>query len=204
MIGCGTTPPSSQDSQSITPPTDLLCSADLVFRLGRTLESEAIAAGTDKAVRYSHVGIVLRLADSVTVIHIEPDPNGNEQVRTENLEDFFAPDKAASGAIFRIKNLSQQQIGIIEHYALSAARSCIGFDHDYRLSDTTRMYCTELTEWAYLKADIELSEGQRHCLPLTAEPVILPRDILARKDMDLVWEFTYASDCDRSDTTDRN
>ena len=204
MIGCGTTPPFSQNAPTITPPADSLHSADLVFRLGRTLESEAIAAGSDKASRYSHVGIVLRSPDSAMVIHIEPAPNGNEQVRTENLEEFFAHSKAVSGAIFRIKNLSEQQRNIIEHYALAVAHSRISFDHDYRLSDTTQMYCTELTEWAFHKAGIELSEGRRHRLPLTAEPVILPRDILAREDMDLIWEFTYSSDYDRNGTTDRN
>lgn len=205
MIGCGTTPSAhTSHVHTVAISSDSLRSGDLAFRLGRTIESEAIAAGTEKAARYSHIGIVVRQADSITIVHIEPSPNSNEQVRNDRPEDFFAADRAASGAIFRIKNLSERQRDLIEHYALAGTHSLISFDHNYRLSDTTQMYCTELTEWVYLKAGIELSEGRRHRLPLTTEPIILPRDILAREDIDMVWEFTYYSNCDRSDTTDRN
>ena len=87
-------------------------------------------------------------------------------------------------------SLSDNQRAIITKHAIDAVNSPIRFDHDYSLSDTTRMYCTELTEWVFSKADIELSQGKRHHLPLTAEAVILPRDILSRNDLTIVWEFS--------------
>lgn len=193
IISCGTTPsaPLPQHAKVINPPIDSLRSADLAFRLGRTLQSEAIAAGADRASRYSHVGIIIRQADSLSVIHIEPCRDGDDRVKCETLEDFFAYDKAMSGAIVRIENLTTEQRNIIQQATLSVASSHIGFDHDYLRSDTTRMYCTELAEWAYSKADISLSEGRCHSLPLVAEPVILPQDILKRADIIKLWEFTY-------------
>ena len=192
IVSCGTTPSApTSHIPAVEIPSDSLCSADLVFRLGRTLQSEAIAAGADRETRYSHVGIIIRQADSLSVIHIEPCRDGDEMVKCEKLEDFFAYDKAVSGAIVRLENLTDEQRDRIQQAALSATLSHISFDHDYRLSDTTQMYCTELTEWAYSKADISLSEGRCHRLPLATEPVILPQDILRRTDIIKIWEFTY-------------
>lgn len=193
ITSCGTTPsvPSGHPITHLNIPVDSLCSADLVFRLGRTLQSEAIAAGADHTTRYSHIGIIIRQANNLSVVHIEPCRDGDEGVKRESLEDFFAPDKASAGAIVRLGNLSDSQCQIISQYLLLAVHSPISFDHDYRLSDTTRMYCTELTEWAYSKADITLSEGRCHRLPLASEPVILPQDILERADVVRIWEFTY-------------
>lgn len=193
ISSCGTTPsaPPPRCAKTIYPPIDSLHSADLVFRLGRTLQSEAIAAGADHTARYSHIGIIIRQANNISVVHIEPCRDRDERVKCETLEDFFAYDKAMSGAIVRIKNLTAEQRNQIQQAVLSAATSPISFDHDYRLSDTTRMYCTELTEWAYSKADITLSEGRCHRLPLASEPVILPQDILKRADVVRIWGFTY-------------
>ena len=193
ITSCGTTPsaPPPRCAKTIYPPIDSLCSADLVFRLGRTLQSEAIAAGADHTARYSHIGIIIRQANNLSVVHIEPCRDGDERVKCETLEDFFTYDKAMSGAIVRIKNLTAEQRNQIQQAVLSAATSPISFDHDYRLSDTMRMYCTELTEWAYSKADITLSEGRCHRLPLASEPVILPQDILKRADVVRIWGFTY-------------
>ena len=193
ISSCGTTPsaPPPRCAKTIYPPVDSLHSADLVFRLGRTLQSEAIAAGADHTARYSHIGIIIRQANNLSVVHIEPCRDGDERVKCETLEDFFAYDNAMSGAIVRIKNLTAEQRNQIQQAVLSAATSPISFDHDYRLSDTTRMYCTELTEWAYSKADITLSEGRCHRLPLASEPVILPQDILKRADVVRIWGFTY-------------
>ena len=191
LSGCGTTPsaPSLRHTEHLNIPIDSLRSADLAFRLGRTLQSSAIAAGSDKEARYSHIGIIIRQANDVSIIHIEPQRGGDESVRCECLEEFFAPDKASAGAIVRLDNLTCEQRQIISQYLLLAARSPIRFDHDYTLSDTTRMYCTELTEWAYSKAGITLSAGRRHTLPLASEAVILPSDILQRDDIIPIWAF---------------
>ena len=191
LSGCGTTPSASslQHTEHLNIPVDSLHSTDLAFRLGRTLQSSAIATGSDTDARYSHIGIIVRQADDVSVIHIEPQRGGDEGVRCERLEEFFADDKAVSGAIVRLDNLTCEQRQTISQYLLLAARSPIRFDHDYSLSDTTRMYCTELTEWAYSKAGVTLSAGRRHTLPLASEAVILPGDILQRDDIIPIWAF---------------
>ncbi|MBQ6988676.1 MAG: hypothetical protein IJN45_05960, partial [Alistipes sp.] len=58
LSGCGTTPsaPSLRHTEHLNIPIDSLRSADLAFRLGRTLQSSAIAAGANKEARYSHIG----------------------------------------------------------------------------------------------------------------------------------------------------
>ena len=66
-------------------PTEMLRSGDLVFRLGRSLESRVIASDG----KYSHIGIIIRKDSSTLVAHIEPSPNGSERTKYESLEDFF-------------------------------------------------------------------------------------------------------------------
>ena len=193
--GCDSTPspqPENHYAPSVIqlPSAEILLSGDIAFRLGRTLQSEAIAAGADQGMRYSHIGIVIKEGEQISIVHIEPEREGAERVKCESLEVFFATENAVSGAIVRVDSLSDNQRAIITKHAIDAVNSPIRFDHDYSLSDTTRMYCTELTEWVFSKADIELSQGKRHHLPLTAEAVILPRDILSRNDLTLVWEFS--------------
>lgn len=69
--------------------------------------------------------------------------------------------------------------------------SRILFDHDYLLSDSTRMYCTELVENIYSEVGISLSEGRRRTLPLVREPLILPSDIAQNKNLRTLWHLSY-------------
>ena len=118
-------------------------SGDVAFRLGRTIESRAIAADGG----YSHVGIIIRKDSTLQVAHIEPSCNGSELTKYESLEQFFHPDNASSGAVMRIENLESTQVAVVENYLFSCKD--ISFDHDYKLSDTTQMYCTELVYRAF-------------------------------------------------------
>jgi len=51
-------------------------------------------------------------------------------------------------------------------YALQKVAERVEFDGDYLLSDTTRLYCTELVWQAYLHQGIDLSQKRRHDVPL--------------------------------------
>lgn len=157
-------------------------SGDVAFRLGRTIESRAIAADGG----YSHVGIIIRKDSTLQVAHIEPSRNGSELTKYESLEQFFHPDNASSGAVMRIENLKSTQLAVVENYLFSCKN--ISFDHDYKLSDTTLMYCTELVYRAFLEIGIEIT-NVRHRVPLAQEEVILPTDIYKSDKLIEIWRY---------------
>lgn len=172
---CASTPPKI--------PTTEIRSCDLAFRLGRSIESSVIAANSN----YSHVGIIIERDSSLVVAHIEPSRDGNEQTRYESPEVFFHPDRASAGCVMRISELDSAQRHKIESYLLACKD--ITFDHDYTLSDTTQMYCTELVHRALMNVDVDLTHGIRHNVPIAKEAVILPSDILKDERLSMIWSY---------------
>lgn len=164
-------------------PISNLRSGDIAFRLGRTLESRAIAAEGG----YSHVGIVIRHDSTLQIAHIEPSRGGSELTKYESLERFFHPDNATSGAVMRIEGLGSEQQATVENYLFSCKN--ITFDHDYKLSDTTQMYCTELAFRAFSEIGIDITNGIRHRVPLAQEEVILPTDISNNDRLVEIWQY---------------
>lgn len=187
--GCGCT------SQPIVSPAlqiEKFTSGDIALRLGRTLQSEMIASSGDSRSRYSHIGIILFRGDSCYVVHIEPDDErAEDEILCEPIERFFASDVASAGCVMSYKTLSTAQRDHIIAQTHRLLESRILFDHEYLLSDTTQMYCTELVENIYLRACISLSEGRRHTLPLVREPLIMPSDIAQNKNLRTLWDFSY-------------
>ena len=61
----------------------------------------------------------------------------------------------------------------------------------YNLADTSQMYCTELVEFAYQKADICLSEGRRTQInvPAMGGTYLMPDDIAANKRLKILYSF---------------
>lgn len=179
--------------QQISPPTSSFATGDLAFRLGRTLQSSLIASSADDSTRYSHVGVILFRNDSCLVVHIEPkDDNLPDEIRCEPIEDFFSPQAAVSGCVMRHDSLTTTQQDRVAARAIELLNSRILFDHDYLLSDTEEMYCTELVESIFSSVGISLSQGRRHTLPLVAEPLILPSDIAQNGALTTVWRFSYS------------
>ena len=179
--------------QQITPTTSSLTTGDLAFRLGRTLQSSLIASSADDSMRYSHVGVILFRNDSCLVVHIEPkDDNLPDEIRCEPIEDFFSPQAAVSGCVMRHDSLTTAQQDRVAARAIELLNSRILFDHDYLLSDSEEMYCTELVESIFSSGGISLSQGRRHTLPLVAEPLILPSDIAQNGALTNIWRFSYS------------
>ena len=88
---------------------------DVVFRLGRTLESDAIASVAEDNFRFSHVGVVVGRGDSLRVVHIEPEREGAERIKAESLEEFFSLSRAVKGMVTSRKGISLEQCQIIEN-----------------------------------------------------------------------------------------
>lgn len=164
-------------------PVTEIRSCDLVFRLGRSIESSVIASQGN----YSHIGVIIERDSARLVAHIEPSRKGSEQTRYESVEEFFHPDKASAGCVMRIDELDSVQRLKIESYLLTCKD--ITFDHNYTLSDTTQMYCTELVHRALMTVNIDLTHGIRHNVPIAKESVILPSDMLRDERLTKVWSY---------------
>ena len=167
-------------------PTEELRVGDVAFRLGRTLQSDAIASVVEGESRYSHVGVVVGRGDSLRVVHIEPERDGEERVKMESVEEFFHPAVAVAGCVARYENLTEPQRQTIEREALRLHAKGVEFDHDYSLRDTSQMYCSELVDYVFRRADVVLT-SQRRRVPLVKEEVLFPTDML--NGLQQVWYY---------------
>lgn len=167
-------------------PTEELRAGDVAFRLGRTLQSDAIASVVENESRYSHVGVVVGRGDSLRVVHIDPERDGEERVKMERVEAFFHPAVAVAGCVARYGDLTEQQRQTIEREALRLYAKGVEFDHDYSLRDTSQMYCTELVDYVFRRANVALTE-QRRRVPLVKEEVLFPTDML--EGLQRVWYY---------------
>ena len=155
---------------------------DLVLRCGYGAESRVVTEASQSV--YSHIGILHY--DTLTVqwqvIHAVPGETKMgepEWLKAESISEFFATNRAIRGAWMRVDCPDSIAVAAVR-YALQKVVAKVEFDNDYLLSDTTRIYCTELVWQAYLHQGIDLSEGQRHEVPSffsTDGECIFPCDI---------------------------
>ena len=138
------------------------------------------------------MGIIVKDTSGWNVIHAVPGETDKEHpietIKKETLSQFFAPDKAISGAIFRLDSCQQEAV-----YAAKKAEQLfhknILFDHDYDTNDSTKMYCTELIWYVYQKTGIDISEGRRSAYPAMRYQYILPSDITDNQQLKQVFFF---------------
>jgi uncharacterized protein YycO len=150
---------------------------DLLFRRGRGTKTRAVLAA-DSAGIYSHVGIVCRTDSGLVAVHAVPG-EGREVVKAEWPEEFFAKERAVKGAVGRLQ-YDEEVLTAAAEYAMDAHRAEVEFDHDYDLTDTTSLYCTELVWRAFLSAGVDVSGGRRThiSVPPFVGDYIMPSDIL--------------------------
>jgi hypothetical protein len=164
---------------------------DLVLRCGRGVESRAVT--TASRAPYSHIGL-LHYDEGWMVVHVVPDeaPEGDrDTVKCEPIKEFFSPRKARQGAWMRIR-CSDSVAAAAVRYALQKQQAGVAFDNDYQLSDTQRLYCTELVYQSFLHQGIDITDGRRHqALPLFCQDsvVIYPNDISDSKHTLFVKPF---------------
>lgn len=122
---------------------------DVVFRRGDGAWTQYFIDCSSREKRFSHVGIVLsNNNEEVVIVHADADDwTGVGKVRTENWKGFFAG--AAECAVFRYDGEAK----IAEKIAANAARRIgTAFDFFFDLSETNRLYCTELVRLAINEA----------------------------------------------------
>jgi len=159
---------------------NILQEGDIVFRRGISIASRVVLLA-GKEGGYSHIGIIVKDSLDWKVIHAVPgetDKNNPEEIiKKEFLSQFFAPDRAVAGAIFRLDTMESIGFQAAQKAKILFERKLL-FDHQYDLEDSSKMYCTELIYFVYKYAGIDISEGRRSSYPAFREEFLLPEDIL--------------------------
>lgn len=151
---------------------------DLIFRTGRDLMARVVLAQGDEA-RYSHVGIVTMQGRDAFVVHAMPDEDARPGgVRKEHLAEFYAPSKASAVAVYRVEGLSEAERHAIADHALGQ----IGkpFDDNFRYSDDSSLYCTELVLKSLAAGKADLAPATETVQVLTIDESVYPPDALRR------------------------
>ena len=167
---------------------------DIVFRRGGGMTSHIVLAA-DRDGNYSHVGIVaMDSTCRAMVVHAvpgEPDFEGDpDRVKMDAPERFFSSEFTSIGEVCRVADAAVARRAA--QVALAVFKRRTLFDHEYDDRDTTRMYCTELIVYAYLRAGLALVGNERHEVylpPMVTADCIFPSDIRNSKHLERVVIF---------------
>lgn len=178
--------------RSILPDGIVLADGDVVFRRGTGLMSHTVVAADGG--RYSHVGIVVDSAGVKMIVHAVPDepdfPGDIDRVKMESPRKFFSTINANVGEVMRYTDKNVASVAARE--AMRLYRCGLLFDHDYDDNDSTKLYCCELVERAYLIAGVSLAEKRRHDFSVPGfhfDHVIMPSDIYNSSQLRTIERF---------------
>ena len=182
----------TKDKRSILPDDLVLADGDVVFRRGTGLMSHTVVAADGG--RYSHVGIVVDSAGVKMIVHAVPDepdfPGDIDRVKMESPRKFFSTINANVGEVMRYADKNRAREAARE--AMRLYRCGFLFDHDYDDNDSTKLYCSELVERAYLRAGVSLTEKRRHDFSVPGfhfDHVIMPSDIYNSSQLRTIARF---------------
>ena len=166
---------------------------DIVFRRGTGVVGRTVVT-VDNEGLYSHVGVVVSVDGELCVVHAVPGESDYEgdfdRVKCDKVEQFMSERRAARGAIYR-PDVEDSIMNRVVASAIRLNRKMVRFDHDYDLSDTTRLYCTELIEYIFGLEGISLSEGRRTdiCFPSFSGAHIMPSDLTKSSKLKVIYSF---------------
>ncbi len=174
-------------------PFDKIMPGDIAFRRGEGLVSD-IVLFNDADGKYSHIGVVVAHNDSLKIVHAVPGENSSpddfDRVRIDLIDDFFSPERASKGEIMRIE-MADSQRQAVSTMALEKAKAKVPFDHNYNLSDTSKLYCTELLQLLFANAGINLAEERVtdiNC-PGFSGRYLMPSDIHKNKKLKAIYIY---------------
>ncbi len=176
--GCNTNDKRAVDLRALE---ERLEAGDLIFRCGTGFAGRVVTSLDDEGL-YSHVGIVVGDRDAWQIVHsvpYEPAFEGDfDRVKCEPLTYFVGRYPTAEVGHFRPKVAKEPLQRIVQH-ALRLSQKQVAFDHDYDLSDTTRLYCTEMIDYLFGLEGYSISEGRRTevSFPSLAGSYIFPSDL---------------------------
>ena len=113
---------------------------DLVFRRDNGVWSWIFIQASKREKRFSHVGIVLNGGRSPVIVHADASElTGIGCVRKQNWAGFFS--ESVDGALYRYDGVRD----VRERIASEACkRLCVPFDTGFDMSNTNKLYCSEL------------------------------------------------------------
>ena len=188
VVACSGT----KGERMILPDDLVLTEGDIVFRRGTGLMSLTVVAADGG--KYSHMGIVVDSAGVKMVVHAVPDepdfPGDIDRVKMESPRKFFSTINANVGEVMRHTDRNVAREAARE--AMRLYRCGLLFDHDYDDNDSTKLYCSELVERAYLRAGVSLAERRRHDFSVPGfhfGHVIMPSDIYISSQLRTIARF---------------
>lgn len=193
VLACALTQCTQEIKREVDLPLDSFQAGDIIFRRGESIASRVVIYN-DPQGEYSHVGMIVESDSGLVAVHALPGTHptqpGEDLVRAESIEDFFAPENATYGKVMRLP-LDSTQCATLSRMALEKVVQNTEFDHDYDNSDTTKLYCTELLQLLYSHIGIDLSEGRfkRISIPGVNADVIMPSDVHQNKLLTTVYSF---------------
>lgn len=181
-------------SSGITPkiilPDNLeLQNGDLIFRRGRSVESQIVLL-SDGDSDYSHVGIIYIKNKEPFVIHSVPAENGEEYelIKMEGIKEFLSEDKATRFAVFRLEDSLINIAATASKFAYDCYLKKYYFDNQYDLLSDKKLYCTELIWKAYRNAGVDIVQNRLHHINFIVinKKMIMPSSIIESKYLKLV------------------
>ncbi|MBO4282157.1 MAG: hypothetical protein J5873_03070 [Bacteroidales bacterium] len=159
--------------------TTILQSGDLVFRMGRGLESRAVVSA-DRDAMFSHVGLLVREDGAWKVLHAVPgeeaETGGVERIKKDPLSLYLAPDRAVAACVLRY-DTAPEALEEVVRQAFRLYRKELPFDNKYDITDSSQMYCTEYVTYVFRFVGVELPEGRSHRFPMVRNALVYPIDL---------------------------
>lgn len=138
---------------------DLARNGDIIFRRGTGLFSEYFRKAGGAEAPYSHVGIIIQEKECLYVVHAEAsDYTGIGRVIKEPLNKFVSREKALLAGLYRLRDPLASIASHAAVHAESFATLQIPFDNNFDSVSHDKLYCTELVQWAYELAGLQLVE----------------------------------------------
>jgi hypothetical protein len=176
--------PHGKEHKIILPDDLELQKGDLIFRRGRSIESQIVLL-SDGNSDYSHVGIIYIKNKKPFVIHSVPAENGEEYelIKMESVGAFLSKDKATRFAVFRLEDTLMNITATASDFAYNCYLRKYCFDNQYDLLSDKKLYCTELIWKAYKNAGLDIVQNRLHDINLIFinKKMIMPSSLIESK-----------------------
>lgn len=174
-------------------PIEILQAGDIAFRRGESIASE-IVLHNDINGKYSHVGLVVETDSGLMIVHSVPGEISTNEIsdiiQIEHIDKYFARNVSVRGEIMRM-NLDSAKRKTLNFLALKKVQEKVPFDHNYDLSDTTKLYCTELLQLLFKNIGIDIAQKRITTInvPGLNNKYIMPSDIYSNNNLKTIFIY---------------
>ena len=124
---------------------------DLILKNGKGIVSKKIVKSLGEKVPYSHLGVYYSDNDTAYIIHsVSGDDTKQDGVQKISVKEFIKDVKPGALLFVRRKTNKEMRNKFAEN-ANQMANKKLGFDLEFDMYDSSRIYCTELAYWSFKK-----------------------------------------------------